>query len=83
MELKDAFKHVELPESHEDAPDLPGISWKMLEALIALGYSSSEAQRMVDLAQPQLDQQYDLQELLKTALSKQPAKGERTWKRNG
>ncbi|HHT42578.1 MAG TPA: Holliday junction branch migration protein RuvA [Firmicutes bacterium] len=85
LELKDAFKHVELPESHEDAPDLPGdIVEDALEALIALGYSSSEAQRMVDLAQPQLDQQYDLQELLKTALAQNSQqRGERTWKRNG
>ena len=87
LELKDKFK--DLPWESEDQDEvLPIVSGSVfedaLEALQALGYHSSEAERMVNLAKPHLKDNYNLQELLKVALAQNSQqRGERTWRRNG
>ncbi|NMB02892.1 MAG: Holliday junction branch migration protein RuvA [Firmicutes bacterium] len=86
LELKDAFKDVIWPEDEtEDLPIVPGgVLDDAVAALIALGYSSNEAERMVNLAQPHLTESYDLQELLKVALAQNgQQRGERGWRRKG
>ncbi|HPT82299.1 MAG TPA: Holliday junction branch migration protein RuvA [Limnochordia bacterium] len=84
LELKDAFAAASWPEE-ERPPEQPGtILDDAVEALIALGYSLSEAERMVSQAQLQLPDEYDLQELLKVALAQNSQqRGERVWRRNG
>lgn len=86
LELKDKFDNITW--SNVDGDDLPivpgGILEDAVEALIALGYNTSEAERMVHTAQPHLTENYDLQELLKVALAhNSQQRGERVWKRNG
>lgn len=86
LELKDKFKDVAWTSSEEeDLPVVPGgILEDAVEALIALGYNVNEAERMVQVAQPHLTENYDLQELLKVALAtNNQQRGERVWKRNG
>lgn len=86
LELKDAFKDVPSPQAEvEDWPVVPGgILQDAVEALIALGFTSAEAERMVNLAQPHLTESYDLQELLKVALAQNSQqRGDRSWRRNG
>ncbi len=87
LELKDKFKNIAWEQGGEDE-DLPIISGSVFEdaaeALIALGYSSSEADRMVNQARPHLQENYNLQELLKVALAQNSQqRGERTWRWNG
>lgn len=87
LELKDKFKGITWVSDGEedDMPIVPGgVFEDAVEALVALGYSASEAGRMVQRAKPHLTQNYDLQELLKVALAlNNQQRGERTWKRNG
>lgn len=86
LELKDAFTDLSWSApSVEEPPIMPGgILEDAVEALIALGYTAGEAERMVRLAEPHLTESYDLQELLKVALAQNGQKrGERTWRRNG
>lgn len=87
LELKDKFKDIAWEQRGGDE-DLPIVSGSVfedaVEALIALGYNGSEAERMVNLAKPHLKENYDLQELLKEALAQNSQqRGERTWRRNG
>lgn len=87
LELKDKFKGVVLDYGVE-SDDLPIVSGSVfedaVEALQALGYHGSEAERMVNLAKPHLQENYNLQELLKVALAQNSQqRGERTWRRNG
>jgi len=87
LELKDKFKDIVL-ESHGEDEELPIVSGSIfedaVEALQALGYQGSEAERMVNLARPHLTESYNLQELLKVALAQNSQqRGERTWRRNG
>ena len=87
LELKDAFKNTAWEQSGGD-DDLPIVSGSVfedaVEALQALGYGGSEAERMVNLAKPHLKENYNLQELLKVALAQNSQqRGERTWRRNG
>ena len=86
LELKDKFKAIALENDDED--DLPivsgGVFEDAVEALQALGYHGSEAERMVNLAKPHLTENYNLQELLKVALAQNSQqRGERTWRQNG
>ena len=86
LELKDAFKNIALPQAEaDDLPVVPGgIFEDAVEALMALGYSLNEAERMVNLAKPHLRENYDLQELLKVALAQNnQQRGERVWRQNG
>jgi len=85
LELKDAFKDVFLPAPEEEDSAAPvDLLGDAVEALIALGYSSSEAERMVKQAQQYLPENYDLQELLKAALAQNSQqRGESTWRRKG
>lgn len=70
LELKDKFKHTAWADEDEDPPPAPGgILEDATEALIALGYNRNEAVRMVRSVRHQLSENYDLQELLKTALA--------------
>ncbi len=84
LELKDKFKHTTWVGAEDDLPVVPGgVLEDAVQALIALGYSASEAERMVQNAQPHLVENYDLQELLKVALAtNNQSRGERTWRRN-
>ena len=88
LELKDKFKDLPWEPGGED-DDLPiiisgSVFEDALEALQALGYHASEAERMVNLAKPHLKDNYNLQELLKVALAQNSQqRGERTWRRNG
>lgn len=86
LELKDKFKGItwESPDE-DDLPIVPGgILNDAVEALVALGYNGTEAERMVQIAKPHLTESYDLQELLKVALAlNSQQRGERAWKRNG
>lgn len=83
LELKDNFKHVAWSVEEQDLPVVAGgILEDAVQALIALGYTGSEAERMVQNAQPHLVENYDLQELLKVALATNNQRGERTWRRN-
>ncbi len=87
LELKDKFKDLPWePRGEED--HLPIISGSVfedaVEALQALGYHANEAERMVNLAKPHLQENYNLQELLKVALAQNSQqRGERTWRQNG
>lgn len=85
LELKDKFKDIVWEGGDDELPIVPGgIFEDAVEALLALGYHGSEAERMVNLAKPYLTEQYDLQELLKVALAQNnQQRGERTWRRNG
>lgn len=85
LELKDAFPDTYWPEVEESSPAVPqDIQHDAVEALVALGYSLSEAEYMVRQAQPHLPAEYDLQELLKVALAQNSQqRGERVWRRNG
>lgn len=70
LELKDKFKDVTWTSGEDDLPIVPGgILEDAVEALIALGYNGTEAERMVQRAKPYLTESYDLQELLKVALA--------------
>lgn len=85
LELKDKFKSVAWESNGEaDLPIVPGgIMEDAVEALIALGYNGTEAERMVQQAKPFLTESHDLQELLKVALAQHSQqRGERTWRRN-
>lgn len=86
LELKDKFKGIAwTSKGDDDLPIVPGgVFEDAVEALVALGYNESEAQRMVNTAKPHLTESYDLQELLKVALAQNGRqRGERAWKRNG
>ncbi|NLL43668.1 MAG: Holliday junction branch migration protein RuvA [Firmicutes bacterium] len=87
LELKDSFKDMDWEESVEEQ-DLPIVSGSVfddaVEALQALGFHGSEAERMVQMAKPHLKENYNLQELLKVALAQnRQQRSERTWRRNG
>ncbi len=85
LELKDSFSDVIWLPEDGGQPDLPpNVLDDAVEALIALGYSPGEAERMVSQAQQQLPEDCDLQELLKVALAQNSQqRGERAWRRNG
>lgn len=87
LELKDKFKDFawEHRGGDEDLPIVSGSVFEdAVEALIALGYNGSEAERMVNQAKPHLKENYNLQELLKVALAQNSQqRGERAWRRNG
>lgn len=84
LELRGKFKDV--PRVFEDGEDLPPVMGGILEdaraALLALGYSANEAERMVQSVQPEIAETYDLQEILKTVLANNAKRGERAWRRN-
>ena len=84
LELKDAFAPGSFPDIEDGHPAVPeDILDDAVEALIALGYSLTEAEHMVNKAQPHLPEDYDLQELLKVALAQNSQqRGERVWRRN-
>lgn len=84
LELKDKFKQVDWSLDDDTLPVVPGgIMDDAVQALIALGYTANEAERMVQNAQPHLVENYDLQELLKVALAtNNQQRGERVWRRN-
>ena len=86
LELKDKFTDLDWEQGVEE--DLPIVSGSIfedaVEALQALGFHGSEAERMVNLAKPHLTENYNLQELLKVALAQnRQQRSERTWRRNG
>lgn len=84
LELKDKFKNAAWTLDEEDLPVVPGgILEDAVQALMALGYTANESERMVQNAQPHLVENYDLQELLKVALAtNNQQRGERAWRRN-
>ncbi len=86
LELKDKFTDLDWEQGVEE--DLPIVSGSIfedaVEALQALGFHGSEAERMVNLAKPHLTENYNLQELLKVALAQnRQQRSERTWRRTG
>lgn len=84
LELKDKFKGITWDDHDEEPPVVPGsIFDDAVQALIALGYTTAESERMVNLSKPHLDENYDLQELLKVALgNNNRQRGEGAWKQN-
>ena len=86
LELKDKFTGTVWEGTDEDIiPIAPGgILQDARDALIALGYSASESEYMVQTAHAALGDTHDLQELLKQALaSNTKQRGDRGWRRNG
>lgn len=70
LELKDKFKDGAWAAGEDDLPlARGGILDDAIEALVALGYSRGEAAHMVRSVQHELQENYNLQELLKLALA--------------
>lgn len=86
LELRDKLSAEQwTDEDAEDWPIVPGGGLgDAVEALVALGYSSREAEQMVQGAYSQLGDDSDLQALLKLALANSISqKGDHAWRRNG
>ncbi len=70
LELKDKFKDSSWVDGEDDLPlARGGILDDAIEALVALGYSKGEATHMVRSVQHELQDNFNLQELLKLALA--------------
>ena len=84
LELRDKLADVQTGEGDKHQPHAAGGALgDAVEALVVLGYSSREAEQMVQGANSQLGDDSDVQALLKLALANSIAqKGERAWRRN-
>ena len=84
LELRDKLADVQTGEGDKHQPHAAGGALgDAVEALVVLGYSSREAEQMVQGAYSQLGDDSDVQALLKLALANSIAqKGERAWRRN-
>ncbi|NLY10385.1 MAG: Holliday junction branch migration protein RuvA [Firmicutes bacterium] len=78
LELKDIGKEFDIAWEAEQSMPVPsgGILQDAVEALISLGYNLGEAEQMVNQAHAMIGDTFDLQKIIKTALSTKSVKSE-------
>lgn len=76
LELKDIGKEFDIAWEAEQSMPVPsgGILQDAVEALISLGYNLGEAEQMVNQAHAMIGDTFDLQKIIKTALSTKSVK---------